>query len=98
MPREVWPVVAAHWSRPGYYAGMQRHVEAVPDTVREMQDAEPIREIPVLVLTPGKVDPALRSVPGKDREQCATGNCDRKARIGFISTSRNWWSTRFARW
>ncbi len=57
MPREVWPIVAAHWSRPGYYAGMRSHVEAVPDTVREMQDAEPIRRIPVLLLTPGKSTP-----------------------------------------
>ena len=57
MPRELWPVVAAHWSRPGYYAGMRRHVEAVPETVREMQDIDPIREIPVLVLTPGKSTP-----------------------------------------
>jgi pimeloyl-ACP methyl ester carboxylesterase len=52
MPREVWPVVASHWSRPAYYAGMRSHVEAVPDSVREMLGAEPIREIPVLVLTP----------------------------------------------
>jgi pimeloyl-ACP methyl ester carboxylesterase len=57
MPREVWPVIAAHWSRPGYYAGMQRHVEAVPETVCEMQGADPIRDIPVLVLTPGKSTP-----------------------------------------
>jgi pimeloyl-ACP methyl ester carboxylesterase len=57
MPQEVWPVVAAHWSRPGYYAGMRSHVEAVPDTVREMQDSEPIRGIPVLLLTPGKSSP-----------------------------------------
>ena len=57
MPREVWPIVAAHWSRPSYYAGMQRHVEAVPETVREMEDADPIREIPVLLLTPGKSTP-----------------------------------------
>jgi pimeloyl-ACP methyl ester carboxylesterase len=57
MPREVWPIVAAHWSRPGYYTGMRRHVEAVPDTVREMQDAEPILETPVLVLTPGRSTP-----------------------------------------
>lgn len=54
MPQEVWPVVAAHWSRPSYYVGMRSHVAAVPDTVREMQDAEPIRGIPVLLLTPGK--------------------------------------------
>ena len=52
MPREVWPIVAAHWSRPGYYVGMSNHVQAVPDTVREMQDADPIRSIPVTLLTP----------------------------------------------
>ena len=57
MPREVWPIVAAHWSRPSYYAGMRSHIAAVPDTVREMQDAEPIRGIPVLLLTPGKSSP-----------------------------------------
>ena len=57
MPREVWPIVAAHWSRPAYYAGMRRHVEAVPDTVTEMQNAEPILGIPILVLTPGKSTP-----------------------------------------
>ncbi len=57
MPRAVWPIVAAHWSRPGYYVGMRNHVRAIPDTVREMQDAEPIRDIPVLLLTPGKSTP-----------------------------------------
>jgi pimeloyl-ACP methyl ester carboxylesterase len=54
MPPEVWPIVAAHWSRPAYYAGMRSHVAAVPETVREMQNAAPIRGIPVLLLTPGK--------------------------------------------
>lgn len=57
MPREVWPIVAAHWSRPDFYAGMRHHVKAVPDSVREMQVAEPIRDIPVLVLTPDKSKP-----------------------------------------
>jgi pimeloyl-ACP methyl ester carboxylesterase len=57
MPREVWPVVAAHWSRPSYYAGMRRHVEAVPASVREMEDIAPIQGIPVLVLTPGNATP-----------------------------------------
>ena len=53
MPREVWPAVAAHWSRPGYYRGMGGHVQAIPDTVREMMDAGPIHGIPVTLLTPG---------------------------------------------
>ena len=57
MPQEVWPMVAAHWSRPSYYRGMCSHVEAVPDTVREMQDADPIRGIPVTLLTPSQASP-----------------------------------------
>src|SRR5580693_5385138 len=36
---------------------MRSHVEAVPNTLLEMQDAEPIRGIPVLLLTPGKSTP-----------------------------------------
>jgi len=57
MPKGVWPIVAAHWSSPAYYTGMKDHVRAVPDTVREMRDADPIRDIPVLLLTPGKSTP-----------------------------------------
>jgi pimeloyl-ACP methyl ester carboxylesterase len=57
MPREVWPIIAAHWSRPGSFAGMRSHVEAVPDTVREMHNAEAILGIPVLVLTPARSTP-----------------------------------------
>jgi pimeloyl-ACP methyl ester carboxylesterase len=57
LPREVCPMVAAHWSRPGFYAGMRDHVAAVPETVKEMRDAEPIHAIPVLVLTPAKSQP-----------------------------------------
>ncbi|HEX4320215.1 MAG TPA: alpha/beta hydrolase [Acidobacteriaceae bacterium] len=57
MPRETWPMVAAHWSRPSYYRGMCSHVEAVPDTVREMQAADPILGIPVTLLTPSQASP-----------------------------------------
>jgi pimeloyl-ACP methyl ester carboxylesterase len=57
MPSEVWPVVASHWSRPGFYAGMRSHVTAVPDTVKEMQNAEPILGVPVLLMTPGNTIP-----------------------------------------
>ena len=42
---------------PDFYAGMRSHIESIPDTVREMHVAEPIREIPVTVLTPGKSTP-----------------------------------------
>jgi pimeloyl-ACP methyl ester carboxylesterase len=57
MPRTVWPIVAAHWSRPGFYRGMRSHLESIPDTVREMHVTEPIRGIPVTVLTPASAAP-----------------------------------------
>jgi pimeloyl-ACP methyl ester carboxylesterase len=57
MPREVWPIVAAHWSTPKFYRGLAAHVRAVPATVREMHDTPPIESIPILLLTPGTACP-----------------------------------------
>jgi pimeloyl-ACP methyl ester carboxylesterase len=65
MPRSVWPVVAAHWSRPGFYTGLRSHLRSIPDTVREMHTAEPITEIPVTVLTPSSTAPLTE--PDLDR-------------------------------
>lgn len=52
MPPHVRPSIAAHWSAPGFYRGFSAHLRSVSDTVREMHDPEPIRETPVVVLTP----------------------------------------------
>jgi pimeloyl-ACP methyl ester carboxylesterase len=49
--------VAAHWSKPSYYRGLAAHVSAVPATVMEMHDAEPIECAPVVLLTPGSAQP-----------------------------------------
>jgi pimeloyl-ACP methyl ester carboxylesterase len=57
MPRSVWPAVAAHWSRPGFYAGIRSHISSIPETVTEMDSVAPIRNIPVTVLTPANSDP-----------------------------------------
>ena len=57
MPRKVWPAVAAHWSRPGFYAGIRSHIVSIPATVTEMDAVPPIHEIPVTVLTPGNAAP-----------------------------------------
>lgn len=57
MPSEIRPCIAAHWSRPDFYKGMRSHIQAVPETVREMCNADPIEHIPVLVLTPERSTP-----------------------------------------
>jgi pimeloyl-ACP methyl ester carboxylesterase len=57
MPRAVWPAVAAHWSSPRFFAGVRSHLQAIPDTVREMNAADPICGTPVTVLTPCNASP-----------------------------------------
>jgi pimeloyl-ACP methyl ester carboxylesterase len=36
---------------------MRSYIDSIPDTVREMDQAKPILDIPVRVLTPGKSKP-----------------------------------------
>jgi pimeloyl-ACP methyl ester carboxylesterase len=72
MPREVWPIVAAHWSSPRFYHGLAAHLRAVPATVREMQAATPIEGIPVTLLTASNAEPlspeALRRIAPNARQ------------------------------
>jgi len=69
MPRELWPMVAAHWCKPTSFLGMAAHFEALPACADEVLAAGPIDGIPVTVLTAGKNEPvpdaAIRSIaPG----------------------------------
>ncbi len=57
MPREVWPVVAAHWSSPKFYRGLVAHLKAVPATVAEMHEAAVVKGVPVVLLTPATAEP-----------------------------------------
>jgi pimeloyl-ACP methyl ester carboxylesterase len=57
MPREVWPIIAAHWCATGPYHGLAAHLRDIPATVREMQETNPIAGIPVLLLTAGDAKP-----------------------------------------
>jgi pimeloyl-ACP methyl ester carboxylesterase len=57
MPRETWPVIAAHWSNPHFYRGMVAHLKAIPAAVQEMQNAAPIEHAPVALLTPHSAGP-----------------------------------------
>ena len=76
---------------------MRKHIESIPDTVREMHGAEPIREIPVTVLTPGNAAPLsdehLERIGDRVRQVVAP-----RASTGFISTSPALSSNPFATW
>jgi pimeloyl-ACP methyl ester carboxylesterase len=66
MPREVWPMVAAHWSNPRSFLAMAAHFEALPASAEEVRAAAPANGIPVTVLTAGKNPPvpeeAIRAI------------------------------------
>jgi len=81
MPRKVWPAVAAHWSRPGFYAGIRSHIASIPETVTEMDAVAPIREIPITVLTPANTTPLTQ-----DR----LGRIGDSARQVFARNSEHW--------
>jgi pimeloyl-ACP methyl ester carboxylesterase len=75
LPAEARPELVALWSRPSFYAEMRAYLEAIPEMVTEMRTADPIRDIPVLVLTPGSADPldgeALRRIGDHVRQVIA---------------------------
>ena len=78
MPRESWPVVAAHWSNPHFYRGMVAHLKAVPAAVQEIQSAAPIEHAPVVLLTQHSAKPlsadSLRRIGAKTQQIIAHGS------------------------
>jgi pimeloyl-ACP methyl ester carboxylesterase len=73
MPPQVRPSIAAHWSAPRFYRGLLAHLNAVHATVLEMHSPEPIRETPVVVVTPGDSSPigSLSKYGPRSREMFA---------------------------
>jgi pimeloyl-ACP methyl ester carboxylesterase len=57
MPREVWPMLAAHWCQPRSFLGMASHLSSLPASAEEMINAAAITGITVVILTAGKKQP-----------------------------------------
>jgi pimeloyl-ACP methyl ester carboxylesterase len=64
MPREVWPMVAAHWCNPASFVAMAAHFEALPASANETIAGAAVRGIPVTVLTAGKNPPVPQEAIG----------------------------------
>jgi pimeloyl-ACP methyl ester carboxylesterase len=50
LPRELWPVIAWHWSQVKNFEGMAAHLEALPEAATEMAANEVSPDVPVTVL------------------------------------------------
>ncbi|MBZ5610307.1 MAG: alpha/beta hydrolase [Acidobacteriia bacterium] len=58
MPREVWPMVQAHWCQPESFQGMADYLESLPASSAEAAALAPPSTIPVIVLSAGHSTPA----------------------------------------
>jgi len=76
MPPEVRPSIAAQWASPRFYQGLHAYLRAVPATVTEMHEAEPLGDVPVVVVTPGSAEPVedMRRFGARSREVIAEGS------------------------
>lgn len=54
MPRELWPMVAAHWSNPRFFKTAAAYLESLPASAGEMADAAPLTGMPVVIITATK--------------------------------------------
>jgi pimeloyl-ACP methyl ester carboxylesterase len=57
MPRELWPMVIAHWSNPDSFLGMAVHLAMLPAGVAEALTLPPLPNTPVTVLTGARNSP-----------------------------------------
>ena len=60
LPRELWPIIAWHWSQAKNFEGMVRHLECLPESAAEMTAFELDPSLPVTaLLAEGADDPGL---------------------------------------
>ena len=53
LPRELWPVAAAHWSEARCFEAMAESLEKLPVSVRQIQEGQSLGDLPVIVLSAG---------------------------------------------
>jgi pimeloyl-ACP methyl ester carboxylesterase len=56
LPREFWPVVAAHWSEAACFEAMADSLEKLPVSARQIQEGRTLGDLPVIVLSAGTSD------------------------------------------
>ncbi|MEP6714643.1 MAG: alpha/beta hydrolase [Terriglobia bacterium] len=57
LPPELWPAIAGHWSEARSFQAMAANLEGLPASVAEVDEALPMRDIPVTVISAGKGNP-----------------------------------------
>lgn len=56
LPRELWPVMAKHWSEARCFEAMAEALEKLPVSVRQVQEGLSLGDLPVIVLSAASSD------------------------------------------
>jgi pimeloyl-ACP methyl ester carboxylesterase len=51
LPRELWPAIQSHWSRPECFESMAQHLEALPAVARAAAAAASLGDLPLIVIS-----------------------------------------------
>lgn len=77
LPRELWPLVAAQWSRPQSFRAMANTLEALPACAAEIGDPELPSELPVVILSAG----SATSEELRERDGWLSGVLEKEHRV-----------------
>ena len=74
MPRELWPVVAAHWSRAQSFLTMGNYLEQLPLSVTQLDEERSLGDLPLVVLSAAT---ATREALEEHKHDAALSRCGR---------------------
>lgn len=84
MPRELWPVVVAHWSRPKSFLTMAKYLEQLPLSMTQLDEERDCGDLPLVALSASTTtDEALE----EHRHDAALS---RRGRHEVISAAGHW--------
>ena len=84
MPRELWPVVAAHWSRAQSFLTMAKYLEQLPLSVTQVDEERSLGDLPLVVLS---ASTATREALEEHRHDAALS---RRGRHEVIPNAGHW--------
>lgn len=58
IPRELWPAIAGHWSRPASFRTMASGLEHLPESVGQIEESRRLGDKPIVVLSAANASPA----------------------------------------
>lgn len=59
LPRELWPIVKAHWCQPRAFETLAEHLSRLPETCSAALDDSALRDVPLIVISAGKTAPEV---------------------------------------